>query len=55
MYTEHIEKFIFNSIENGWTVKKHKDMYIFTKKHENKKEIFSDFYLKTFIKENIKI
>lgn len=53
MYSEQIAKFIYNSIEKGWTVKKSNDVYIFTKKHENKKEIFSDKYLKTFIKENI--
>lgn len=45
--------FIYNSIENGWTVKKSKDTFIFTKKHEGKREIFSDEYLLRFMKENI--
>ena len=28
--------FIYNAIENGWSVKKSKDSFIFTKKHEGK-------------------
>ena len=32
---------LFNSIEQGWTVKKRNDSYVFTKNHENKKEIMS--------------
>ena len=31
---------LFNSIEQGWTVKKRNDTYVFTKNHENKKEIY---------------
>tara|TARA_B100001057_G_scaffold491431_1_gene581655 strand:- start:177 stop:371 length:195 start_codon:yes stop_codon:yes gene_type:complete len=45
--------FIYNAIENGWSVKKSKDSFIFTKKHEGKREIFSDEYLLRFMKENI--
>ena len=55
MSSDQIALFIFNSIENGWSVRKSRDVYIFTKKHENKQEIFSNSYLKTFIKENLKI
>ena len=44
--------FIFNSLENGWTVKKKGDNYKFTKKHEGKKEIFLDNYLSSFLEEN---
>ena len=46
--------FIFNSLENGWKIKKSNDKYIFSKKHENKKEFLLDNYLNTFIKENLK-
>ena len=44
--------FIMNALAKGWTVKKSKDSYIFTKKHENKKEIFQENYLETFIASN---
>jgi hypothetical protein len=44
--------FLFNALDNGWTIKKRKDSYIFTKNHEGKREIFSDDYLAMFMKEN---
>ena len=46
--------FINNAIEDGWEIKMNKDkVYTFSKKHENKKEIFNDKYLMDFIKKNI--
>ena len=47
--------FIYNSLESGWTVKKRDRSYIFTKNHEGKKEVFSEDYLKRFMKENFDI
>ncbi len=48
--------FIYNAIEQGWEIKMNKDnVYTFSKKHENKKEIFNDNYLIEFIKKNINI
>lgn len=47
--------FINNALESGWSVKKHKDSYIFSKKHEGKKEMFSDDYLSTFVKDNLDV
>ena len=47
--------FIYNALETGWTIKKRKDSYIFTKNHEHKKEIFNDAYLSIFMKENLNI
>ena len=45
--------FIFNALENGWTIKKRENnSYIFNKKHNGKKEIFNNNYLATFIEEN---
>lgn len=44
--------FIYNALENGWTIKKNNDSYVFTKKHEGKKEMFSDDYLSTFMKDH---
>ena len=45
--------FIFNALENGWTIKKNNEKYIFQKKHNNKKEIFLDNYLKKFVNKNL--
>lgn len=45
--------FLFNSLEDGWTIKKNKDEYILTKAHENKKEIFNDEYISHFVSKNI--
>ena len=47
--------FLFNALENGWSIKKKKDSYIFTKNHEGKKEILHDSYLLTFMKMNMDI
>ncbi len=47
--------FIYNALENGWTITKCNDNYIFRKKHEDKKEIFEESYLNTFIKSNTNI
>ena len=47
--------FLTNAIENGWTVKKTKDSYVFKKKHENKREILNDEYLEKFIDSNLDI
>jgi len=44
--------FIMNALEKGWSVKKKEDEYIFTKKHEGKREIFRENYLETFIQTN---
>ena len=44
---------LFNSIEQGWTIKKRKGSYIFTKNHENKKEVLEELYLLNFMKSNL--
>jgi len=44
---------LYNSIEQGWSVKKNNDSYIFSKKHENKKEVLEDSYLLKFMKTNL--
>ena len=44
--------FIYNAMEDGWTIRKRNDNYIFTKKHENRREIFLENYLESFIKKN---
>jgi len=45
--------FINNAIESGWTVRKKGDSYVFTKKHENRREVFMENYLEKFISTNI--
>tara|TARA_Y100001970_G_C13414668_1_gene453635 strand:+ start:87 stop:329 length:243 start_codon:yes stop_codon:yes gene_type:complete len=44
--------FLINALEDGWSVKKDKDSYVFTKKHENKREIFQENYLERFLISN---
>jgi hypothetical protein len=44
--------FISNALEQGWSVKKQDESYIFTKKHENKREVFKENYLENFLLTN---
>jgi hypothetical protein len=44
--------FIYNALQDGWVVKKKDSVYIFTKKHENKKEVYLDTFLNNFISKN---
>lgn len=44
---------LFNSIEQGWSVKKRGDSYVFSKNHEGKKEVLEDTYLLKFMKTNL--
>ena len=50
-------KFIYNAINDGWSIKKiinnNQEQYIFKKNHEDKKEIFSNNYLEQFLKNNL--
>jgi len=47
--------FLYNALNNGWSIKKRKESYIFTKNHEGKKEIFDETYLAIFMKDNTDI
>ena len=47
--------FIMNALENGWTVKKKDDKYIFVKKNENRQEVYQEEYLRKFIETNMKL
>ena len=53
--TMHKMVFIYNALEKGWTVKKRKDKYVFSKNHKGKKEVLLDDYLKRFMVENLDI
>jgi hypothetical protein len=47
--------FIMNALNDGWSVKKSQDKFIFSKKHENKVEVFQEEYLATFILQNMRL
>ena len=47
--------FLYNALNEGWTVKKKNETYVFIKNHEDKKEIFLESYLSKFISENFDI
>lgn len=46
---------LFNALEDGWTIKKRSDSYVFFKNHEGKREILDDSYLSSFMKTNFDI
>jgi len=47
--------FISNAIEDGWTVKKKNDLYIFSKHNGKEKQIYEEKYLEKFIKKYFKM
>lgn len=47
--------FLYNALEDGWEIKKNNNKYIFVKKHEGKKEVFTDNFLRRFIENNFDI
>ena len=51
----HKMSFIMNALDEGWSVKKKKEIYIFTKKHEGKKEVFNEKYLENFVKKYMEL
>jgi len=44
---------LFNAIEDGWTIKKRDESFVFTKNHEGKREILHESYLTQFMKTNL--
>ena len=44
--------FLYNALEDGWSVRKRNNSYVFKKKHEGKRAVFLDTYLNTFITTN---
>ena len=51
------QKFVFisNALDDGWKIVKKNEKYVFTKKHENRTQIFQEKYLETFINSNCNI
>ena len=54
--TKNIKEMLFikNALNDGWKIKKKGDLYIFSKKHKNKKTIFNKSFINHFVNENIK-
>ena len=42
--------FVFNALDDGWSIRKQNNSFIFKKNHEGKREIFDEAYLETFMK-----
>jgi len=47
--------FLYNALQDGWTIKKGENSYIFRKKHEGKRAVFLDTYLNAFITSNLDV
>ena len=47
--------FIYNAVNSGWSVIKKGKNYVFSKPHNNDKEIYLDSYLTDFISDNLRI
>lgn len=41
--------FIINAIEDGWSVKKKNDMYVFSKHKGKEKQVYEEKYLEKFV------
>ena len=53
--TIHKMHFLYNALEDGWTISKKQDFYTFKKKHKEEKEIYLESYLKDFIDKHLTI
>jgi phage pi2 protein 07 len=55
--TRTIQKMVFvmNALDKGWSIKKREGAFIFSKKHEGKREVFMDNYLESFIESNFEM
>lgn len=47
--------FLYNTIEQGWSVKKQNKSYTFTKPYDGAKEVLEESYLLKFMKSNLNI
>jgi len=48
----YVMHFVMNTLENGWTIRKKNDNFVFRKKHRNRDEVYSDDFLINFLKIN---
>ena len=47
--------FIYNAVQEGWAVQNKGSKYIFTKKHEGKREVFQEDFLQQFVERGFSI
>ncbi len=47
--------FICNAIEDGWSVKKKNDVYVFSKHKGKEKQVYEEKYLEKFIQKYFKL
>ena len=53
--TLHKMILLFNALEEGWTIHRNNQSYVFSKNHEGKKEVLLDSYLLKFMKTNLNL
>ncbi len=46
---------LYNALNDGWSIKKKENAYVFSKNHEGKKEVLEETYLLKFMKHNFDI
>ncbi len=47
--------FLYNALEEGWTIQKKEQFYVFNKKHHGVKDVYLDTYIDTFIRNNMSV
>ena len=47
--------FLYNALQDGWTIKKRDEKYIFTKHNNKDKEVYMDNFLEKFIIKNFNL
>lgn len=50
----YIMIFLMNALESGWSIRKKDSKFVFRKRHNHRKEVYSDNYLVNFLKNNLK-
>jgi hypothetical protein len=50
----YIMIFLMNALESGWSIRKKDNKFVFRKRHNHRKEVYSDNYLVNFLKNNLK-
>lgn len=53
--TLHKMALVYNAVQDGWNVKKRGDKYIFSKPHQNKREVMCESFLKTFLRDSVEV